>query len=222
MDSLASEHTVFVFGPGAPPYMKMFKDLGFKSTPDIDKATIICFTGGEDVSPELYGESIFVASNNSPSSFINKKRDDQDALVFGFGCAAQVYMIGICRGAQFLNVMNGGKMWQHVNGHAGRGTHQIVDTETGEVVNVTSTHHQIMRPCEDGVVWAVARETSKREAFEEVWTLAEAAERNENTDDIEVVWYPETKCLCFQPHPEHSGADETLAYFSQLLERMLK
>lgn len=41
----------------------------------------------------------------------------------------QIPMVGICRGAQFLNVMAGGKMIQHVEGHAIHGTHEIVVTD---------------------------------------------------------------------------------------------
>lgn len=51
-------------------------------------------------------------------------------------------MVGICRGAQFLNVMAGGKMIQHVEGHAIHGTHEIVVTDVyGGVKLIKSPLH---------------------------------------------------------------------------------
>jgi len=208
-----ANHKVYVHGPGAPNYMAMFKKLGFGSTPDVDEASIICFTGGEDVNPNLYGEKNMLVGGRLISG-INPKRDDLDAFVYGIGLSNRARMVGICRGAQFLNVMNGGRMWQHVNGHAG-GSHNLIDNFTGEIVKVTSTHHQMMRPHEDGTVIAVARESSVKLADQHEWHI----EHDGPEDDVEVVWYPEQKCLCFQPHPEFNDADECRDYFAQLMER---
>lgn len=219
-----SKEIVLVHGPGAAPYMTMFKKAGFGSTDDIDKATIICFTGGEDVNPALYGEEM-LRINERPMSGFCAKRDDRDALVHGLGLAAQVLQIGICRGGQFLNVMNDGKMWQHVNGHTG-GPHEAMDTKTGEVIKVSSTHHQMMRPGPQADVWAVAREAGYRRGAEDTWVRGKASEDDaqvwdKSLDDVEVVWYEGSKCLCFQPHPEFSNVPECTKYFFEVVERAL-
>jgi gamma-glutamyl-gamma-aminobutyrate hydrolase PuuD len=105
-------------------------------------------------------------------------------------------MAGICRGGQFLNVMNGGKMWQHVNNHAMAGVHPAENIKTGEVIDVTSTHHQMMRPSEQGVILLTASLSTRKET---------ATERvlGKKESDIESVFYPKTNNLCFQPHPEY-------------------
>lgn len=217
---MESKPLVYVHGPGRIPYMDMFRRAGYAGTNELDKASIICFTGGEDVNPALYGENNRII-NGRPISYINSDRDDVDAFVFGVGMANKALMVGICRGGQFLNVMNGGRMWQHCDGHAG-GPHNLLDTTTGEIVRVTSTHHQMMRPAESGDILAVAREASYKYADPDEWHIEHDAESNPGLlDDIEVVWYSDSRSLCFQPHPEHIGADDCRAYFFSLIERFL-
>lgn len=200
--------SVYVQGPGFMPYVRMFNDQpGYKATRDLDAADAICFTGGPDVEPRIYGEETL------PKTFYIRDRDKMDraALQRSHG----KLRVGICRGAQFLNVMNGGTLWQHVEGHTVY--HDLVDKETGEVVRVTSTHHQEMRPTKSAEILAVAN----------VATLKQAPGINLKgalkDDDIEAVWYNSTKSLCFQPHPEFGlgpDANSTRLYFFNLLERV--
>lgn len=127
------------------------------------------------------------------------------------------------RGGQFLNVMNGGRMWQHVDGHAGCGNHDLVDEITGEVVRVTSTHHQMMRPASDGLVLATARQSKLKIADGDEWHIEhDSKERPEELKDVEVVWYEDSKSLCFQPHPEYGGNADCTNYFFTLLEAAIK
>lgn len=210
-----SAYSVYVHGPGAINYMRMFHRRGLKGAADINNADIVCFTGGEDVDPALYGEKNLVYRGRIMSG-INKDRDDLDLRVFGY--AGDKVKVGICRGGQFLNVVNGGKMWQHVTGHAG-GPHNLVDTITGAVYQVTSTHHQMMRPGEGGFVLAVAREAGMKLADGDEWHIEhDRKTRKEDLDDVEVVWYEDSKSLCFQPHPEFGGAQQCTDYFFELLE----
>ena len=212
------DHKVYVHGPGAFPYQAMFIKAGYTVVPKVYDATIICFTGGADVDPRLYGEPMLM-SGNDPMSYIDERRDESDAVVYGIGLGMAVFMVGICRGGQFLNVMNGGKMWQHVDGHAG-GPHSLMDTITGQVVRVSSTHHQMMRPHEDGEILAIARESSYKLGGSEQWSIMDQPpEHPEMLDDIEAVWYDKERCLCFQPHPEHPDVDECRQYFFSLIER---
>ena len=213
-----ADHKVYVHGPGAFPYQAMFIKEGYTVVPNIADATIICFTGGADVDPALYGDPMLM-SGKEPMSYIDQRRDEADAVVYGMGIAMGALMVGICRGGQFLNVMSGGKMWQHVDGHAG-GPHSLMDTITGQVVRVSSTHHQMMRPSGDGEILAIAREASYKLGGSETWSIMAQEPGQEGIlDDVEAVWYEEGKCLCFQPHPEHPDVDECRQYFFSLLER---
>lgn len=184
---------VYVVGGGFQ-YMKMFHDAGFKGARSVEDADIICFTGGEDVDPALYGEKPL------PNTHFNRQRDDFEAGIYGEALGLNKPMIGICRGSQFLNVMQGGKLWQHVNNHAVGAGHAISCMKTGEEIEgMTSTHHQMMRPTEGAEYIALAALSTLKQAENDV----EAREKPE-LDDVEVVWYADSLCLCFQPHPEFS------------------
>lgn len=199
---------------------KMFKDRGWDTTKDVFKADLFCFTGGPDVSPELYGQE-------NVHSFVSKGRDDVEKRLYDRLLNSKAPMVGICRGGQFLNVMNGGTMWQHVDGHALHGLHKmyIVDGDEETSVEecpemyVTSTHHQMMRPDIDGEVIAVAMESSSKEDDQGV---VKKGDKTFNEVDIEIVYYPETSSLCFQPHPEYAYCPRACTdYFFELLETKL-
>src|SRR5690606_5736000 len=76
---------------------------------NINKNTMLVFTGGHDVDPALYGEPV------GEYTSCNKKRDILESTIYS--CYRNFPKIGVCRGAQFLTVMNGGGLIQHVNNH---------------------------------------------------------------------------------------------------------
>jgi gamma-glutamyl-gamma-aminobutyrate hydrolase PuuD len=123
-------------------------------------------------------------------------------------------MIGICRGAQFLNVMAGGTLWQHVNHHSGVHPLTVYDRD-GRLVGsgkVNSVHHQQMRPGPGGVILGMARESTLRV------DASGAEQAADKFDDVEIVWYPEKNFYCFQGHPEFGHAETTALFFRQLEE----
>lgn len=185
---------VFVVG-GDALVTKMFHSRGWHNTADISNADLVCFTGGADVSPHLYGEK------NRGLSMTDERRDAMDYAAFTKAKGKK--KVGICRGGQFLNVLGGGKMVQHVEGHGIWGTHKVYDTESGEVIDVTSTHHQQIDP-----------------VFHIDYGDPELIAVAEQDNGIEVVYYPKDQSLCFQPHPEY-GVKECEDYFFSLLERKL-
>jgi len=128
--------------------------------------------------PSFYGEEAI------PGVYSNVKRDEYEAGVYGEALALKKAMVGICRGSQFLNVMNGGKLWQDVNNH-GRG-HAVTDIKTGEIIQgMTSTHHQQMRPAEDAEIIAVAELSTTKKAEGDTVIRGKP-----ELDDMEVLWYP--------------------------------
>jgi gamma-glutamyl-gamma-aminobutyrate hydrolase PuuD len=172
-----------------------------EGTPDL-----VIFTGGSDVSPSYYNE-VNVASGPDPA------RDAYESEIFE--AYRDTPKAGICRGGQFLNVMSGGRMWQDTDRH-GR-YHKLRDLLTGKDHFVSSTHHQMMRPSGLAEIVAVADESTYRMA-----ATAHNVKAVEHYQDIEVLYYPVTKSLCFQPHPEYDDAGETEKYFFELLERYFK
>ena len=150
----------------------------------------VCFVGGEDISPELYN------AEKHPKTYNNPYRDKIEKEIY-LSIPQERPKIGICRGGQFLNVMNGGSMIQDIKGHTNT-THWIDDLESEcyeDYCIVNSDHHQEMVP---GI-----------KAKEVALT---------NGHQREVIWYPDTNSLCFQPHPEWSHKP-THNYFFELLKR---
>lgn len=201
MKTVYIEHT-------SPEYAHMFIGLGFSLIRDPSKADLICFTGGSDVSPSLYGAASHPYTHPWP------ERDVREQKVFEEALKNKIPMVGICRGAQFLNVMSGGAMYQHVEAHTR--SHEITDLLSGEKVWVSSTHHQMMKPSPEAVLVASSTLNGRREWYE---GTIEKFDRSEQ--DIEVVFYERTQCLCFQPHPEFNGVDYVgmRKYFQGLLNR---
>ena len=182
----------------------MFRREGWDSvmpTPDL-----ICFTGGEDVSPELYGET------KHYTTYSNSVRDGFESKIFNYARKHNIPMVGICRGGQFLNVMCGGKMWQDVDCHAIRGTHTAsrLDTDNPTIVNVTSTHHQMMRPTEEAILLLQSNDVHE----------VRSPGKSNLQLGVEAVLYPEEKCLCFQPHPEYGAISaETKELFFEYINK---
>lgn len=152
------------------------------------------FWGGADLDPSFYGKE---RSKRCGQSFINEDKkllDDMQACI-----DAGIPVIGICRSAQALNVLNGGILVQHIDNHTKK--HDVVlynkDSNIhGKVEKVSSTHHQMMVAHKDGIILAKAEEPTTGVHWDNV------NEPYEYKYVTEVVYYPKTKSLCIQPHPE--------------------
>ena len=123
-------------------YANWFRDVeltGDFETPkfQIEDADIVLFTGGEDVSPYLYGKT------PPPTSYWTTSRDEMEVEAFK-RIRPDALAYGTCRGLQLLNVMNGGILCQDATDHWCSGTHEIHnDTES---YRITSLHHQMVYP----------------------------------------------------------------------------
>jgi anthranilate/para-aminobenzoate synthase component II len=176
-------------------------EFGWQIQRDLTEDTdVVIFSGGADVSPELYGE-------RNVGSYCNPTRDEYCVGLFE---AFKGPKIGICRGAQFLNVVSGGRMWQDVDNH-GR-SHLVRDQRSLKEYYCTSTHHQMMRPGPDAQVVGIASPARSMNRIS-----ATEVEKFFAGTDIEVLWYETTNSLCFQPHPEYDGHPECTQYFSELV-----
>ena len=70
----------------------------------------ILVTGGQDVSPELYGEH--GAEIAALCGELCAARDKMESVLIPLAVRDDVPMLGICRGIQSLNVALGGTLWQ--------------------------------------------------------------------------------------------------------------
>lgn len=204
-----------VKGDAIALYAKMFKDRGWEITNNIMEADLVQFLGGSDVSPELYGEK------KHPKTFSNPARDKFEQSIYEQALELGLPMAGICRGGQFLHVMNGGKMWQDVDNHMK--THVAsLPGPLGEI-EVSSDHHQMMRVNEfsDHVVLLTALESEWLESVTENGEPIATKVHAKTQDDVEAIYYPITRCLCFQPHPEYPGFSECQQVYFYFIDNYL-
>ena len=74
-------------------------------------ADAVVLTGGGDVNPSLYGEP-----RHEETYGVNDTRDLVEMLVLEAAQKSGVPVLGICRGAQLMNVFRGGALLQHIAG----------------------------------------------------------------------------------------------------------
>ena len=193
--------SVCIVGGDSYGFNAMFVNFGWRVTRMMDEADMFQFTGGADVSPHLYGEAPHPRTHTSPA------RDESEVHAFNVIRKMGKPMAGICRGGQFLNVMNGGAMFQHVDAHTR--SHEIFTPDGERICFATSTHHQMMIPSKDAEIIAIANESSQREYMDKGGPQYLTGAH----DDTEVVYYDATKSLCFQPHPEIASIGGPLQRF---------
>jgi len=185
-----------------------------KSLPNV--INLILFTGGEDVSPSFYGETKGKFTKN------NKHRDDVEHNLF-HKMYYQIPKLGICRGAQFLTVMAGGKLIQHVTGH--NSTKDAI-YYGGKVLNIPSDHHQMMYPFNlNTSQYSLLGYSLHFKSDVYLNGQNENIELPENFLEPEIVFYNEYNSLCIQSHPEwiSDSSDTSLKYIINLIRtRVLK
>jgi len=160
-----------------------------------EEADVLVFMGGTDVSSILYGER--------RGKFTQRPDIDRDLYEIGLFLQYPKKMkIGICRGSQFLTVMNGGKLIQNVNSHTQN--HKVLLNDKEYVTN--STHHQMMYPYDlndkDYNVIGYLENRSN------TYTNGEGLEI-ETPVDVEVVLYNKTNSVAIQGHPEWMDVKDT-------------
>lgn len=197
---------IYVVGPSTN-YAKWMEGTLVNSMAEAD---LVVFTGGEDVDPAMYGEE-----EVHPRTHFNTLRDGHENIAFDQAEMLGIPMIGICRGAQFLCMENGGVLIQD---QPNPGPHKMF-TYDGNEFTTSSMHHQAMFPF-----------NLPDEDYRVIgWTKGLLAHhqngKQEEMDppvECEVVYFPVTKCLGIQGHPEMMAIDSpAVIYFRNLLTKFL-
>jgi gamma-glutamyl-gamma-aminobutyrate hydrolase PuuD len=190
-------------------FAKMFARAQCRRAETVSEADLVVFGGGSDVDPQLYGEV------PHESTFCDPKRDNRDMQLYLYCVENGIPMFGVCRGAQFLHVMNGGKLFQDVDNH--NGSHSMFDLISKKnIEKVSSCHHQMVMP-------------NVSNGMEIIATASKSMERwanNKNCfigaySDIEAFFYRDTCCIGVQGHPEYEGYHYFTKWCLDLLEELV-
>lgn len=155
----------------------------------------IIISGGHDVNPLLYGEE-----PSQKLGGILPKRDDFDITLIKLAMEAKKPILGICRGHQLLNVVNGGNLYQDLSFIEGcyikhnqaslsnTPTHTIKIKEgtklrevLGEETMCNSFHHLAIKEVAKGFVASAVSKDG----------IIEAIEHKHEEFVIGVQWHPE-------------------------------
>jgi putative glutamine amidotransferase len=155
----------------------------------------LILTGGKDVDPDRYG-----APPHPTTDEPDRVRDAWEFALLGAALSRRMPVLGICRGAQVLNVALGGTLVQHLPDVLGHTHHQrgnavfgtsAVRTEPGtRVAGLIGTssdaqcyHHQAIDRLGDGLI------VSARDGD----GVVEAVEIPGETFTVGVQWHPEER-----------------------------
>jgi len=203
---------IYVVG-GATHYANFIKDATLVS--NLEEADVVLFTGGEDVSPSLYG------CTKHRTTHSNLKRDKEEKKIFDQVKLNQL-CLGICRGSQLMSVLNGGLLVQNCGCHATGYTHGITN---GKVIyEITSTHHQMQYPY-----------NLPKEDYDLLFTAFGVGSDYYEGDKIdpeeildngepEIVLYHKQglpKCLAVQGHPEMIPNSPVAEMISNLITKLV-
>lgn len=123
----------------------------------VPKLDGLLLPGGGDLDPSLYG-----AAPHRMTRHVNQRRDAAELTALGAALAADVPVLGICRGLQVLNVFRGGTLHQYLPDIIGHERHspeltvyapqrvrltsgsRIAEIMGGETAMVPCHHHQVI------------------------------------------------------------------------------
>lgn len=179
-----------------------------------DGVDAIAIWGGTDVAPEYYNEKPHKFNQNQYGA---SERDKREWAAMKYAKIHGIPIIGICRGAQFLCVASGGSLIQHISGHTGH-PHGLMFADNAEpLMETTSCHHQMMYPWKTDyqlLAWAAPRKSFIYQGEDDKENVQAA-----NYLEPEVVYFPKTRGLAIQGHPEWMDDD---APFVQYCNRMVR
>jgi len=158
----------------------------------------LVLSGGSDINPTLYHET------DKGSVGINDKRDEMEWRLFEEALDADMPVLAICRGLQFLNVFHGGSLIQDLPASAGHekrdsswvsGRHPaahkvtvVEGTTLASIVGsgeheVNSRHHQAAERVSDKLVVSALSPDG----------VVEGLERQDKKFVVAVQWHPEDR-----------------------------
>ncbi|MBO9733180.1 MAG: gamma-glutamyl-gamma-aminobutyrate hydrolase family protein [Chitinophaga sp.] len=173
---------------------------------DIPRCDGFVLTGGVDVLPSYYGGS--TPYPHQPSHF-SPERDAFEKKIYEYSQQQHIPVLGICRGLQYINILEGGKVYEDI-GEAANNIHKkdtadkihdvtirentLLHSITGVTSGqVNSAHHQAIHPGHLGRNLMISATSTDN--------IIEGIEFEDKTDKAFM--------LCVQWHPERMPNKET-------------
>jgi putative glutamine amidotransferase len=172
-------------------YRKALRDAGITAVEDavsIEGLDGLLLAGGTDVDPAIYG-----AAKHPETQKPDVERDRVEAALIREALERDIPMLAICRGQQMLNVVRGGTLNQHIEGHRCPGeddAHAVTieyGSKLGAIIGVgeytvNSRHHQCVERVGDGLVVTAT-----------AGGIVEALEMPGKRFVVAVQWHPEDR-----------------------------
>lgn len=156
----------------------------------------LIFTGGYDMKPGHYGQPL-----HPETVLIERRRDEAELRLMTAAMQSKVPLLAICLGCQWLNVVRGGTLHQHLPEIAGFDDHGFDERVTQHVVHISpgSRLHSIVEMDQFSVASSHHQAIATvGEGLDAVGTAAdgivEAVEDPARRFCIGVQWHPESKC----------------------------
>jgi len=202
---------------------------------NMKEADVVLFTGGEDISPSLYGET--AGRHTFPYDRPNGQlplRDEFEVRNYKEALELGKPMWGTCRGAQLLCALAGGKLVQDMSHHS---SHKLYfyDNEYECVSN--TLHHQMQYPytMKDGedykiLAHAIGQSPYFLDGNDKPLIMPETVKKQGYAKPLikepEFVYYPKIKSLGIQGHPEMMSTNSDMvlvchAFLNLLIEDKL-
>jgi putative glutamine amidotransferase len=185
------------------PYLDALREVGIEAARNpesLHSLDGLLLTGGSDINPARYGQTI------AGSDEVDDARDELEIRLLREALAADLPVLGICRGLQLFNVACGGTLVQHlgptdVHRQKPRGAepgkhpaaHRVwvaPETRLAEIIgggghDVNSRHHQAVESMGPGLIVTAISEDGVIEALEKPGAAFAVA----------VQWHPEDRIL---------------------------
>lgn len=155
--------------------------------------------GGTDID-SIYYNALRNSRNDTPDT----ARDKREINAYYHAVRNNEPVLGICRGAQLVSVLNGASLYQHSIGH--NKNHPIkclVDDRFIVYTNVAADHHQIINL--NLVNPTTYTLLGYSDHITTVWT--DETTTKEIKDVPEIIYFPHVKTMAVQPHPEWMKKD---------------
>lgn len=180
---------------GGVPYIIPYTDNDEVVKCQLDNVQGLILSGGHDVDPHLYGEELLPKIGP-----IWPERDHFDMLLLQMAEAKQMPVLGVCRGAQIINVAHGGSLYQdisyrteltykHEQGHTPDLPTHKVQIKAGSLLAqilgrsecmVNSFHHQLIKKIAPDLIEVARAGDGVPEALE-----------NKAGNVLAIQWHPE-------------------------------